>query len=270
MEERARQLRRQLLDPAAPELAGAREIVLEASGPLETVPFALLYQGEAPLVRAGSLSEYLDRLSTAKLSPRKALIVSLPAVAPSLLRLFPVLEEAEREAADARALLRQAVVVSGKQATPTAVRAAAAGSDIFHSSGHATTGPGSSALLLTPEREDAPYSGLWSASAIAGQDWRSCELVVLSACSTARSGEARGVPRSLVQAFLVAGARRVIASAWDVDASVTRRLMASFYEDLARHGEPARALQRAIALVRQHAASSHPYYWAAFQIYGFQ
>jgi tetratricopeptide (TPR) repeat protein len=79
-------------------------------------------------------------------------------------------------------------------------------------------------------------------------DWdvTSCDLAVLSACST-------GVPRvhpaseftSVSAALLVAGARNVIAASWPADDVATMLLMRRFYELLECDPRPAHALAKA-------------------------
>ncbi|MBK7470933.1 MAG: CHAT domain-containing protein [Betaproteobacteria bacterium] len=70
----------------------------------------------------------------------------------------------------------------------------------------------------------------------------------------------------LVRAFLVAGAARVVASLWPVDDRMTARFMTHFHGALCRGVLPAAALQLAQAeIMREH---PHPYYWAAFTLYG--
>ncbi|MEY2450862.1 MAG: hypothetical protein QOD92_436 [Acidimicrobiaceae bacterium] len=76
-------------------------------------------------------------------------------------------------------------------------------------------------------------------------------LVVLSSCDSGRidrqlPDELRGLPL----AFLAAGARAVLASAWPCDDLVTSWLMSEFYERLAGGDSPARALCRAQTRVK--------------------
>lgn len=79
-------------------------------------------------------------------------------------------------------------------------------------------------------------------------DWdvTSCDLVVLSACST-------GVPRvhpaseftGVSSALLIAGARNVIAASWPADDVATMLLMRKLHESLELDHSPARALAKA-------------------------
>ena len=72
------------------------------------------------------------------------------------------------------------------------------------------------------------------------------DVVTISACRGAGTKVYGGEgPVGLAWAFLHAGARRVIASLWDVDDRSTATLMQSFYRDLARGVEPADALRDA-------------------------
>jgi CHAT domain-containing protein/Tfp pilus assembly protein PilF len=95
------------------------------------------------------------------------------------------------------------------------------------------------------------------------------DVVTISACRGAGAKVYGGEgPVGLAWAFLHAGARRVIASLWDVDDRSTASLMKSFYSGLARGEEPADALRDAkLSLIRSGSSSSRPFYWAAFQTY---
>ena len=96
------------------------------------------------------------------------------------------------------------------------------------------------------------------------------DLAVLSGCDTGRgrSVDGEGVI-GLTRSFVIAGARRVVASLWEVDDLATAEFMKRFYREmLERHRPPSAAL--AIAQ-RQMAASerwSAPYFWAGFVIQG--
>ncbi len=103
------------------------------------------------------------------------------------------------------------------------------------------------------------------------------DLVVLSACETAKGRiyATEGVV-GLTLSFFVAGAPRVICSLWNVDDDATRVLMTRFYElwcprDGSHGLSPAAALKQAQAFVRDHPDHPewrHPYYWAAWTLWG--
>jgi CHAT domain-containing protein len=102
------------------------------------------------------------------------------------------------------------------------------------------------------------------------------DLVVLSACETGKGRifKTEGIV-GLTRAFLFAGAPRVICSLWKVDDEATQALMIKFYElwnpkgDASEQGvSAAAALRQAQAYVRGQAKWQHPYYWAAWVLWG--
>jgi CHAT domain-containing protein len=118
--------------------------------------------------------------------------------------------------------------------------------------------------------------GILTAAEASHLDLDGCDLVVLSACETAR-----GTPESgegvmgLVRGFRLAGASRVVGSLWRVDDDATLLLMERFYAGLLRRDDPlavAEALRRASQWLRDAKPDgkdlSAPRYWAAFVAYG--
>lgn len=97
---------------------------------------------------------------------------------------------------------------------------------------------------------------------------RGCDLVTLSACETALSAEvAKGWYVSPVNAFLTNKVRSVVASLWEVDDKSTSVLMEQFYKHLTTMPK-AEALRQAMADVSAIPEFEHPFYWAAFVLYG--
>jgi CHAT domain-containing protein/tetratricopeptide (TPR) repeat protein len=93
------------------------------------------------------------------------------------------------------------------------------------------------------------------------------DLVFLSACSTAlgKKSEGEGL-MSLGRAFLLGGARCVVASLWPIRDEEAPRFVSLFYQHLIEQKSIARALQRARIDFRQSGGS--PRTWAAFQALG--
>ncbi len=91
------------------------------------------------------------------------------------------------------------------------------------------------------------------------------DLVVLSSCKSAlgKDLESEGI-LGLPQAFLHAGAKRVISTLWNVDDSATAELMKHFYQRLHDGETPASALRGAQSDLARIPSWSHPFYWAAF------
>jgi hypothetical protein len=95
------------------------------------------------------------------------------------------------------------------------------------------------------------------------------DLVVLSACETGRGRIVQGEGIiGLTRAFMHAGAPRVIVSLWKVDDAATQALMARFYERWKSGVSTAAALREAQQFVRAHERWKHPYFWAAWVLWG--
>jgi CHAT domain-containing protein len=125
--------------------------------------------------------------------------------------------------------------------------------------------PYRSALVLA--RTDGE-DGFLQAREIYGLRLRS-DLVVLSACQTARGSVIRGEGvESLAGAFLHAGARSVVASLWNVNDERTATFMEAFYRHLSA-GEPSDAALRAAKLeLMADPATASPRVWAPFVLVG--
>jgi CHAT domain-containing protein len=105
------------------------------------------------------------------------------------------------------------------------------------------------------------------------------DLVVLSACETARGNMSRGEGIiGLTSAFLFAGGRSVVASLWNVNDESTSLFMESFYEGLKAGLPKAEALQQARVKTMQkrikrgvtgeQESLASPYFWAPFVLIG--
>ena len=95
------------------------------------------------------------------------------------------------------------------------------------------------------------------------------DLAVLSACETGKSKIVKGEGIvGLTRAFMFAGAPRVICSLWKVDDEATQALMIKFYELWTGDVGAAEALKQAQAFVRGQEKWKHPYYWAAWVLWG--
>ena len=103
-------------------------------------------------------------------------------------------------------------------------------------------------------------------------------LAILSACDTNFGPEQRGEGVwALSRGFLVAGARRVVATNWLVDDEAAASLVSYFCsilanaEEAGKAADHAEALQNAKRWVRNnsdHPEWNSPYYWAPFVLVG--
>jgi CHAT domain-containing protein len=94
------------------------------------------------------------------------------------------------------------------------------------------------------------------------------KLAVLSACSTTQDDDEATGAGSVARAFLRTGVPAVIATGWPIDSSSTEIFMRSFYRDLVRGQTVAAALQQAEHQMQTTSQYQHPYYWAAFEVFG--
>jgi CHAT domain-containing protein len=92
------------------------------------------------------------------------------------------------------------------------------------------------------------------------------ELTTLSACDTG-VGKLQGQEgiSNLVEAFLVAGSKSVVASLWSADDTSASALMEHFYQRLAQGENASSALRNAkLDLLAKYGDQLSPFYWAAF------
>jgi CHAT domain-containing protein/tetratricopeptide (TPR) repeat protein len=130
----------------------------------------------------------------------------------------------------------------------------------------------SSIVLSLVDKEGRPVIGFLRLNEIYNLRLNA-ELAVLSACQTALGRDMRGEGMiGLTRGFMFAGARRVVASLWQVDDEATSELMKRFYEGMLRGKlSPTAALRSAQSEMARGAAGERfrsPYYWAGFVLQG--
>lgn len=100
----------------------------------------------------------------------------------------------------------------------------------------------------------------------------SAELVVLSACETARHGVSDSrAAAGFAQAGLLAGVGMTLLTRWRVDDGASAQFVAALFAELADGYEAAEAVARAQAAFRDgHHGERYqdPWYWAAWQLWG--
>jgi CHAT domain-containing protein len=98
------------------------------------------------------------------------------------------------------------------------------------------------------------------------------DLVVLSACETARGRIAAGEGViGLMWSVFVAGSPATLVSQWQVDSASSTALMVAFHREWnggSRHMSKSRALQQASLQVLHTRGFSHPFYWDGFILAG--
>jgi CHAT domain-containing protein len=174
---------------------------------------------------------------------------------------------------------RKVTVLTGPDATEARYKELSPGSEIVHLATHAIATddqPFYSTLFLAPDgrrQED----GFLQAYEIVRSPLRA-RLVVLSACETSRGplGSGEGL-LGLVNAFLQAGARSVLATQWGINEAAAV-LMPSFYRNMMGGLSAAEALRQAkletltkrLPFGGTDVSLSHPLFWAPFVLVGSQ
>ena len=113
------------------------------------------------------------------------------------------------------------------------------------------------------------YDGKQSIKLTAGEVLKlnlKAELVVLSACNTAKGKLTGDGVIGLSRAFILAGTPSIIVSLWSIPDAETGKLMPEFYRNLQANSDRAQALRQAmLTTMRNH---PHPRNWAAFTLIG--
>jgi CHAT domain-containing protein len=204
-------------------------------------------------------------------------------VEPQLLRSLTPLPETEREVRAVAAAIAgtDATILAGNAATePQLLQTDMGQYRVLYFATHGLvpgelqcqTQPG---LVLSPPA-GAPASahddGFLDASEISALKLRA-NLVVLSACNTASPGAkalGTGSLSGLADAFVVAGARSVLATHWQVPSNATAQLMQQTFAVLSRNpglGTDG-ALQDAQKAAIANPQTAHPFFWGAFVVIG--
>ncbi len=126
----------------------------------------------------------------------------------------------------------------------------------------------SGGLALAPSAEDAD-GRLWCEDILAA-DFRSPELVLLSACGSAR-GPRRLGDDGLAQlggAFLARGALCTVLATNDIALAPTLRMMSTFGRRLGAGDSPAEALRAARAELVEETSFAHPFYAQSLRVVG--
>ncbi|MFL6260755.1 MAG: CHAT domain-containing protein [Thermoanaerobaculia bacterium] len=299
LQKRARHLYNLLVRPAAGQIAPARRVILSSDGPLHTLPFAALMRGHHYFVEWKPIHSVLSATVYAELKQshparRDLREERLDAFgAPNYPRpasgglADPEVGEAQRgwtllpipstrkEVEAIASLYPQSHAYLGRDATEEKAKSLGPDSGLIHFACHGLLDerfPLNSALALTlPEHPaEGQDNGLLQAWEIFESVHLDADLVTLSACDTALGKEIGGEGLvGLTRAFQYAGARTVLASLWGVADYSTARFMERFYRYLRDGKSKDEALRAAqIDQIRKKGGSSHPFFWAAFELSG--
>jgi CHAT domain-containing protein len=178
---------------------------------------------------------------------------------------------AESEVALASKWYRRHDILVGRQATKDRFVEMAPNYDVVHFGGHAFVNPEFPLLSRLAFAGKAGTEQSLFAHEIARIRFPRTRVVVLAACSTASGVVSRGEGVvSVARPFLGAGVPLVVASQWDVDDRATEQLTLAFHRELAKSGDPVRALRAAqLAMLRSgDTLQALPENWGAFVAVG--
>jgi CHAT domain-containing protein/tetratricopeptide (TPR) repeat protein len=284
----ARDLHRTLIAPIADLVSKRRSWILVPDGPLWNLPFQALVDArgsylaeQAAIVYAPSTAAWLEMSRPAhatSASGRRDLLAfgnpTIPSTAGTEGRRHSLapLPEAEAEVKSAARFYgsRSAVYVRD-EATEERFKAEAPRYRVLHVAGHGVlndASPMHSYLLLAAggaKKED----GFLEAGELMQMDL-GADLVVLSACDTARGQYAAGEGIiGFSWALFAARCRAQVVSQWKVDSAATSVLMRNFHRNV--RNDPTRAasaLQKTIVSMLKTKEYRHPFYWAGFVVLG--
>ena len=129
-------------------------------------------------------------------------------------------------------------------------------------------------MALTGHSRDLPdgvQDGILTAREISLMDLRDCDLVVLSACETAKGDITSEGVFGLQRAFKMAGVQTIIMSLWKVNDNATQMLMTEFYTNWIEKKQSKREAFRNAQNAVRYAVDEYgdrmyadPVYWAGF------
>ena len=281
-----------LLKPAEAQLRGRTNLIIVPDNTLWDLPFQTLVNSanrflieDAAISYAPSLTVLREmtkrrKIEAAHASPATLLALGNPLVGSETLKRAALtlrdgklepLPEAEQEV---KALGRlygasRSKVYIGAEAREDRVKEEASKAKILHFATHGilnNASPMYSHLALA--EGGANEDGLLEAWELMQLDL-SADLVVLSACETARGriGAGEGMV-GFSWAMFMAGVPSIVVSQWKVESAGTRDLMVNFHRNLISSGAKSAALRQAALKVMKNPETSHPFYWGAFVIVG--
>ncbi len=258
-------LYQELIAPVRPLFNERRKLIIIPHGFLHYIPFHALTDGERYLIDDYDVSycpsatvfrlcreRSSSRRREATPTARRPLLVGVPD------RSAPAIEQEVRALA---ALLAEAQVLLGEEATSSAVTASMKEASLIHLACHAVfryDNPIFSSLRL--QNSWLTFLDIWNLEVKAS-------LLTLSACQTGVNKICPGDELiGLMRGFLCAGVPSLVVSLWAVNDASTTMLMREFYARLRKGWSKRQALREAQLMTRH--VYEHPYYWAPFILMG--
>lgn len=269
VERNARNLYRILFAPIEQRISPDRLLVIDADDELAGIPFEALIDAQGhyltdrfSIVASRGIYYRGDSRAAAPIAASSvAMVAAVPSPSADLGLTLSPLPDALAEADAVASRFTNVRLLQGSQANAGALATGLPDAQIFHFAGHALVSTSHSGLLLS--------DSLLSAGDLRKMPISRLQLAVLSACKTQDDSAGYGGDGDgLVRVFLAAGVPNVVASRWNVNSSATRQFMELFYQNLLNGGSVADSIREAQISLRSHSGMSHPFYWAAFSVFG--
>lgn len=252
------ELYQMLVGPVEDRLRGFRHLIVAPHRELHSLPFAALDDGSKLLMERFTLSvaPSASVLARTRTLPPRAFTGSVVMAVPD-----PLAPHIEEEARVVARILPEATLLLGEDASLASFRTFAPSARIVHLAAHGIfrrDNPMFSAVQLVDSRLSLHDLN---------QGELNVDLLTLSACNTGSAVAVGGDELlGLMRGFLLAGARSLLVTLWEIDDSSTNEFMRTFYREVTAGYPLARAVQHAAREIRQR--YPHPYYWAPFLLVG--
>lgn len=285
-----------LIFPVADKLDTSRQLCIIPETAFNKLPFSSLFSTDKnrylvedySIINSPSVSILLETINLAKGKPalptQSFIGLSNPRFSSRRFPGLPTLPSSEEEVAKASQLYKQGSYFSQENATESRAIQQFGHNNVVHIASHTLINeqiPLLSAILLSDEKQSVPnlkgknahvFDGKLQAAEIYQLSFPQTRLVVLSSCRSALGNNSQGQAiGALAQAFFAAKVPSVIASLWDIDDAKSAELMLAFHQ---YHKTQLLGFSQALRLAQcsflygNDADKRHPYYWAAFQLFG--
>ena len=251
-----------ILAPLMEHLRGADHLIIVPHGPLHSVPFAALREGERFLIERFAISHVPSASVTVHLrSARRRQPRGGRAVVGVSDSLAPLINAEARTIASALG----AAHLEGEDATVAGATRALADADIAHLACHGrfvASNPMASGLRLADR---------WLTVRDVYRMRLAASLITLSGCETgAHAIESGDEMVGLIRAFLAAGASALCVSLWTVHDAATTELMQRFYERVLSNDSSRPSVADAMRSAQLETMGDHPHpaHWAPFVLVG--
>jgi CHAT domain-containing protein/lipopolysaccharide biosynthesis regulator YciM len=251
------QLYDRLLSPLMKQISGKR-LVIVPGGMLSSLPFHAFRDNGKYLIGDSVISYAPCAKVWLQLKRKRSKSITNSLLVGFADEKIPFVEN---EVRSLKKLAPEPTTLLGKTATFNSFKQAATRSRLIHMACHGMF-----------RSDNAMFSSLHLADGwITARDISAmrfaAEIVVLSACETASSKTVAGDELlGLARGFLMAGARSLVVSLWNVNDAATRRLMEELYQQIQlRNGSGASLRKAQLSAIER---GEHPYFWAAFVAIG--